>query len=70
VDNLSLTAADVSDFFRIESLVRSSSLAEQMGLAPVAAQKIVMAFGGEMTLVKNEGNTGAVIVTLPCHADV
>ncbi len=70
VDNLSLTAADVSDFFRIESLVRSSSLAEQMGLAPVAAQKIVMAFGGEMTLVKNEGNAGAVIVTLPCHADV
>jgi L-lactate utilization protein LutB len=41
-----------------------------MGLAPVAAQKIVMAFGGEMTLVKNEGNAGAVIVTLPCHADV
>jgi CheY-like chemotaxis protein len=70
VDNLLLTVADVSDFFRIESLVRSSSSAEEMGLAPVAARKIVMAFGGEMSLVKHEGNAGAVIVTLPCHDDV
>lgn len=70
VDNLSLSAEEVSDFFRIDSTVRSSSPVEQMGLAPVAALKIVIAFGGEMTLVKREGNAGAVIVILPCHTDV
>lgn len=60
VDNLQLDSAQAADYFRIESTVRAISFAEQMGLAPVVAYRIVTAFGGEMRLVKKDGNTGAL----------
>jgi two-component system sensor histidine kinase/response regulator len=69
VDNMLLTDAQTVDFFRIESTARSASPAEQMGLAPVAAQKIVTAFGGDIRFVKKDGNTGLITVMLRCHAD-
>jgi DNA-binding response OmpR family regulator len=64
VDDLSLSAEQVADFFKIESTVRSATSAESLGLAPVAAHKIVSAFGGEMRLVTGEGNTGYCEVVL------
>jgi hypothetical protein len=65
VDNLQLDSAQAADYFRLESTVRAISLAEQMGLAPVVAYRIVTAFGGEMRLVKKDGNTGALELGLP-----
>ena len=58
LDALSLSEKEASDFFRIESTVRSASAAESLGLSPVVAHKIISAFGGELRLVKLEGNTG------------
>ena len=58
LDVLSLSEKEASDFFRIESTVRSASTAESLGLSPVVAHKIISAFGGELRLVKLEGDTG------------
>jgi len=58
LDALSLSEEALAGFFEIESLVRSVSSAESLGLAPVVAHRIIAAFGGEMRLVKGEGNTG------------
>lgn len=64
VDDLRLASEQAADYFRLDSTVRSASCAEQLGLAPVVAYKIVTAFGGEMSLVKQDGNTGAIEVVL------
>jgi hypothetical protein len=58
LDALSLSDAQVADFFKIESQTRSASSAESLGLAPVVAHQIVTAFGGGMRLVKGEGANG------------
>ncbi len=58
VDDLSLSAGQAAEFFEIESTVRSASTAESLGLSPVVAHKIIRAFGGELRLVKGDGNTG------------
>ena len=58
VDDFLLSAEAVAGFFDIESLERSKSSAETLGLAPVVAHKIISALGGEMRLVKGEENTG------------
>lgn len=58
LDALSLSDAQAADFFKIESQTRSASAAESLGLAPVVAHQIITAFGGEMRLVKGEGDNG------------
>jgi DNA-binding response OmpR family regulator len=66
LDALRLPSHSAAGFFEIESLARSSSAAEQLGLAPVVAQRIFYALGGDLRLSKEEGNTGyleAVIAT-------
>ena len=64
VDDLSLSAHQVANFFEAESTVRGESTAEALGLAPIVAHKIVTAFGGEMKLVKGEGSAGQLEVML------
>jgi two-component system, sensor histidine kinase and response regulator len=66
LDALRLPSDSAAGFFEIESLARSSSAAEPLGLAPVVAQRIFYALGGDLRLSKEEGNTGyleAVIAT-------
>ena len=58
IDALSLSSEQAADFFEIESRARSASSAESLGLAPVVAHQIIAAFGGEMRLVKKDGNSG------------
>ncbi|MEI6416054.1 MAG: response regulator, partial [Pseudomonadota bacterium] len=58
LDDLLLSNEQAASFFEIGSAVRSSSSAEALGLAPVVAHKILSALGGEMRLVKEEGDTG------------
>lgn len=64
VDSLSLSGEQAADFFEIESCVRSASAAESLGLAPVVAHQIISAFGGEMRLVKGDGDNGSLEVIL------
>ena len=64
VDALKLSAEQAAAFFTIQSGVRSASSAEALGLAPVVAHQIISAFGGEMRLVKGEGEDGYVTATL------
>ncbi|MEI6667002.1 MAG: hybrid sensor histidine kinase/response regulator [Acidobacteriota bacterium] len=65
VDALTLSAEQASDFFTLESRVRTVSSAEPLGLAPVVARKILAAFGGELTLVKGEAKTGYLEAVFP-----
>jgi len=58
IDNLGLSDEQCTVFFEIESNVRAVSYAEDLGLAPVVAQSIISAFGGEMRIVKTEENCG------------
>jgi DNA-binding response OmpR family regulator len=58
IEKLLLSEAAATDFFKMESTARSISPAEPLGLAPVAAYSIISAFGGEIRLIKGEGNTG------------
>jgi signal transduction histidine kinase len=58
IDALSLSSEQAADFFKTESRARSASSAESLGLAPVVAHQIITAFGGEMRLVKKDGNSG------------
>jgi two-component system, sensor histidine kinase and response regulator len=58
MDALELSFEQSRDFFEIESTVRSGSIAESLGLAPVVAHRIISAFGGELRLVKEKGMNG------------
>ncbi len=64
LDALSLSVEQLTEFFEIESPVRSSSSAEPLGLAPVVAHQIISAFGGQFRLVKGEGDYGYLEVML------
>lgn len=63
-DALPLSAEQVAEFFELESGVRASSPAETLGLSPVVAHQIISALGGAMKLVKGDGQSGYVEVTL------
>ena len=60
LDALRILPTAVTDFFKLESQVRAETTAETLGLAPVVAHKILSAFGGDLRLVKKEGNTGCL----------
>jgi two-component system, sensor histidine kinase and response regulator len=60
LDSLRMSAASAADFFMLESQERAKSDAEALGLAPVVAYKILSIFGGELKLVKGNGNTGSL----------
>jgi two-component system, sensor histidine kinase and response regulator len=64
LDAISLPSKAVAGFFEIESTARSSSIAEHFGLAPVVAQRIFCALGGDLRLAKEEGNTGYLEVVV------
>ncbi len=58
LETLFLSEAATADFFKMESTARCVSPAESLGLAPVAVNSLISAFGGEMRLFKGENNTG------------
>jgi CheY-like chemotaxis protein len=65
LDSLRIPAASAAGFFVLESNVRAETEAETMGLAPVAAQKILSAFGGDIRLAKGAGDAGQLEALLP-----
>ncbi|MBF0527972.1 MAG: hybrid sensor histidine kinase/response regulator [Deltaproteobacteria bacterium] len=73
LDALPLSQKAVDNFFKLESSVRASSPAQDLGLAPVSAHRIITAFGGELRLVKGESDTGhleAVFRTVTTRSNI
>jgi len=64
LDNLSVSEEQAAEFFEIASAARSSSLAESLGLAPVVAHRIIVLFGGNVRLVKQDAVTGVLRIQL------
>lgn len=65
LDALSLSPLAADSFFELGSIVRSASRAEALGLAPVVAQRIISALGGDVRLVRGAAATGHLELTLP-----
>jgi len=70
LNKLCLSAPQVQGFFDIGSSVRAVSSAETLGLSPVVAQHILRAFGGDLQLVKQRGESGYLELTLQRAAQV
>lgn len=64
LDAVVLPAQTVPTFFEIESMARGSSPAQGLGLAPVVAQRILYALGGDLRLFKEEADNGRMEVAL------
>ena len=65
LDNLLLSDGQAASFFDLASTARSSSFAEQLGLAPVVAERIISLFGGDVHLIQQTSLTGSLQVVLP-----
>jgi len=65
LDNLAISMEDASSFFDITSLARASSFAENMGLSPVVAERIVLLLGGDVHLVNTFQKFGYLEIVLP-----
>jgi len=61
-----LTQSQAEEFFRLDSVVRSSSPAEPLGLAPVVAEKLIKACGGNLKLSLGSVHTGLLEAEMPC----
>lgn len=65
LDNLAISPQDAAGFFDINSLARASSVAENMGISPVVAQRIITLLGGDSRLECGSNNEGILEVRLP-----
>lgn len=59
-----LSEAESTNFFALDSNVRSRSVAEPLGLAPVVAHSILRAFGGDLQLHSLPGGRGVAVLSL------
>ncbi len=67
LDALTISQEQAAEFFNLESPARCTSSAESLGLAPVVAQKIMAAFGGNLKVVKGEGQSGSLEALFQCE---
>ncbi|MFP4455732.1 MAG: response regulator [Desulfonatronovibrio sp.] len=70
LDSLALNKPQADEFFKLESVIRGSSQAQEMGLAPVVAHRILSAMGGDMQIVKNGENKGFLTARIPVNSEV
>lgn len=68
LERLGLSQGELDDFFRLESAVRAASYAEPLGLAPVAAHRILVALGGDMRFEKAKDGGGSLHIELPTES--
>lgn len=61
-----LEPSQAAEFFRLESKVRSATIAEPLGLAPVVAEKLIRISGGTLQLYKGAGEIGRLEAAIPC----
>jgi len=64
LDNLHLSEEKAAGFFEIDSLARSSSLAEPLALAPVVAHRIITLFRGDVRFIRQDAATGRLCIEL------
>lgn len=67
LNNLMMTQMQAESFFNIESTFRSSSNAQEIGLAPVVAKRIFCSFGGDLKIEKSEENAGFLEAQIPVN---
>ena len=65
LDDLHLGEAEARAFFDIAADIRSRSKAQQLGLSPVLAARIIEFLGGQLHLVKDEAHGDALQGSLP-----
>ena len=65
LDNLDLEKEQLNEFFNLETVVRASSHAHILSLAPVVAHRIIEFFGGSLNISGGEENSGKLSVHLP-----
>jgi len=65
MDNMNLDRNKAKSFFDIMSTVRSSSYAENLGLAPVVAERIITLYGGKVNLFHKDNRSGSLDVEIP-----
>lgn len=65
LDSCFLSEEDADNLLKLETDARSRSHAETLGLAPVVAQRILVAHGGDMRLIKEGERSGRIELRLP-----
>ena len=70
LNQLILSEPQAHGFFDIGSSARAVSSAEPLGLSPVVARHILRAFGGDLKLVKQDGDSGYLEFSLRRAAKV
>jgi CheY-like chemotaxis protein len=68
MDEVALSSQQAADFFLINSVVRASSKAEDMGLAPVVAERIISLLGGSVTIHSTGDEQGVMEVKIPMQS--
>ncbi len=69
LDNMNLDDEKANSFFDIMSAVRASSYAENLGLAPVVAERIISLYGGSVNLCHKNNRGGTLDVKIPVAAN-
>ncbi|MFI4913376.1 MAG: response regulator [Sedimentisphaeraceae bacterium JB056] len=65
LDDLHLSIEEAANFFDITSSIRASSYAEDLGLAPVVAQRIISLLGGDVNLINTYQDVGYLEIVMP-----
>ncbi len=65
LDNIDIDNHKSESFFDIMSSVRASSYAENLGLAPVTAERIISLYGGRVKLSSEHRHCGSLDVEIP-----
>ncbi|HNY12870.1 MAG TPA: response regulator [Candidatus Wallbacteria bacterium] len=63
LDNLRISEEHAGSFFELASVSRQCSQAQDMGLSPVVARKIVGLFGGDIKMIKQNDSEGEFVLT-------
>lgn len=65
VVKLFMQQSQLDEFFELQSTVRGSSSAQELGLAPVVAQKIIRSIGGSLWIEARGESAGAICIEFP-----
>lgn len=65
LDNMGMSEVEAQNFFELYSSARCSTHAQKLGLSPIAAQKMLNIFGGELKFIIQENNKGWLLMTIP-----
>jgi K+-sensing histidine kinase KdpD len=64
LNSFMLTEAQAHDFFELTANVRGQSHAQDLGLAPVVAERIIALLKGSLRILKTTEKNGVILLTL------